>query len=254
MRDPNRLDNFYENLKKLHKENVPDWRFGQLISNFQSWYGNDIFYLEENQFMSKLNEFFRWDKRWKLMKYFFNLLNQKNNNNNQRNVSVLLRKDLDVNFSQERIKKNSHFMVYEFHERETCVCFVKYDDFYSFNTNGLNYSELQKLGFIIDLIVKAKYESYNNNISKNDIKALYNTASNALTDLLIEKLHTYMILLPNTKPSSIEYKNIKLIDFFGEKEIKNIGNSTSQLLTKISLMNKFNNFIFNDDIIVKIEI
>lgn len=58
MRDPNRLDNFYENLKKIHKEKVTDWRFGQLISNFQSWYGNDIFYLEENQFMSKLNEFF----------------------------------------------------------------------------------------------------------------------------------------------------------------------------------------------------
>ena len=34
------------------------------------------------------------------MKYFFNLLNQKNNSNNQRNVSVLLRKDLDVNVSQ----------------------------------------------------------------------------------------------------------------------------------------------------------
>lgn len=58
MRDPNRLDNFYENLKKMHKENVPDWRFGQLISNFVSWYGKDIFYLEESQFMSKLNEFF----------------------------------------------------------------------------------------------------------------------------------------------------------------------------------------------------
>lgn len=48
-------------------------------------------------------------------------------------------------------------------------------------------------------------------------------------------------------------KNIKLIDFFGEKEIKNISNLTSQLLTKISLMNKFNNAIFNDDIVIKIE-
>lgn len=187
------------------------------------------------------------------MKYFFNLLNQKKNNSNQRNVSVLLKKDSDVNFSQERIKKNSHFMVYEFHERETCVGFVKYDGFYSFNTNGLNYSEVQKLGFIIDLIVKSKYESYNNNISKNDIKTLYNTASNALIYLLIEKLHTYMILLPNTKPSSIKYKNIKLIDFFEEKEIKSINNSTSRLLTQISLMNKFNNVIFNNDIIIKIE-
>lgn len=144
-------------------------------------------------------------------------------------------------------------MVYEFHERETCVGFVKYDDFYSFTTNGLNYSEVQKLGFIIDLIVKSKYESYNNNISKNDIKTLYNTASNALTDLLIEKLHTYMILLPNTKPSSIKYKNIKLIDFFKENEIKNINNSLSRLLTEISLMNKFTNIIFNEDIVIKIE-
>ena len=58
MRDPNRLDDFYEKLKKIHKEKVPDWRFGQLISNFESWYGKDIFYLEESQFISKLNEFF----------------------------------------------------------------------------------------------------------------------------------------------------------------------------------------------------
>ena len=58
MRDPNRLDDFYEKLKKIHKEKVPDWRFGQLILNFQSWYGKDIFYLEESQFMNKLNEFF----------------------------------------------------------------------------------------------------------------------------------------------------------------------------------------------------
>lgn len=177
----------------------------------------------------------------------------KKNNSNQRNVSVLFKKDLDMNFSQERIKKNSHFMVYEFHERETCVCFVKYNDFYSFNTNGLNYSEVQKLGFIIDLIVKSKYESYNNNISKEDMKIIYNCASNALTYLLMEKLNTYMILLPNTKPSSIKYKNIKLIDFLEEKEIKNIGNSTSYLLTQISFMNKFNNAIFNDDIVIKIE-
>lgn len=177
----------------------------------------------------------------------------KKNNSNQRNVSVLLRKDLDVNFSQERIKKNSNFMVYEFYERETYVCFVKYDNFYSFNTNGLNYSEVQKLGFIIDLIVKAKYESYDDNISKNDIKILYNIAGNALTDLLTEKLNTYAILLPNTKPSSIKYKNIKLIDFCEENEIKNIKYFPSRLLTQISLMNKFNNIIFNDDIIIKIE-
>ena len=186
------------------------------------------------------------------MKYFFNLLNQKNNSN-QRNVSVLFKKDLDVNFSQERIKRNSHFIVYEFYEKETCIEFVKYNDFYSFNTNGLNYSEVQKLGFIIDLIVKAKYESYDDHISENDIKALCNIASNALTDLLKERLNACFILLPNTKPSSIKYKNIKLIDFFKENEIKNINNSLSRLLTEISLMNKFTNIIFNEDIVIKIE-
>ena len=64
------------------------------------------------------------------MKYFLNLLNHKKNNSNQRNVSVLFKKDLDVNFSQERIKKNSHFIVDEFCEKETYIEFVKYNDFY----------------------------------------------------------------------------------------------------------------------------
>ena len=105
----------------------------------------------------------------------------------------------------------------------------------------------------IDLIVKAKYESYDDHISENDIKALYNIASNTLTDLLKERLNTCFILLPNTKPSSIKYKNIKLIDFFKENEIKNINNSLSRLLTEISLMNKFTNIIFNEDIVIKIE-
>ena len=37
MRDPNRLDNFYAVLCKIHKESFPDLRFGQLMSNFFSW-------------------------------------------------------------------------------------------------------------------------------------------------------------------------------------------------------------------------
>ena len=41
--------------------------------------------------------------------------------------------------------------------------------------------------------------------------------------------------------------------FFEANNFKLWVRSPSQLLTKISLMNKFNNFIFNDDIIVKIE-
>lgn len=54
MRDPNRLDNFYEQLKQIHKENFPDWRFGQFLMNFISWYGRDPFYLEEGRFIEIL--------------------------------------------------------------------------------------------------------------------------------------------------------------------------------------------------------
>lgn len=56
MRNPDRLDSFYEELKKMHKDKVPDWRFGQLILNFIRWYG-DPFFLEEKGFLEKLREF-----------------------------------------------------------------------------------------------------------------------------------------------------------------------------------------------------
>lgn len=56
MRDPKRFDKFYEELKKIHSQYFPDWRFGQFMINFMSWYG-DPFYLEEDKFMTKINEF-----------------------------------------------------------------------------------------------------------------------------------------------------------------------------------------------------
>ena len=37
MRNPNRLDNFYFQLREIHKTQFPDWRFGQLMSNFFGW-------------------------------------------------------------------------------------------------------------------------------------------------------------------------------------------------------------------------
>lgn len=61
MRDPNRLDSFYENLKAIHKNYIPDWRFGQFILNFISWYYNkyktDIFYLEEDKIIKEFRNF-----------------------------------------------------------------------------------------------------------------------------------------------------------------------------------------------------
>lgn len=61
MRDINRLDNLYNELKELHKQ-VPDWRFGQFIMNFISWYmtkyKRDIFYVEDDKIIYLFKEFF----------------------------------------------------------------------------------------------------------------------------------------------------------------------------------------------------
>lgn len=53
MRDINRIDKFLEKLGELWKENVPDWRFMQLICNLQSAYGSDLFYIEEDKLLEK---------------------------------------------------------------------------------------------------------------------------------------------------------------------------------------------------------
>lgn len=61
MRNPNRLDAFYEEVKRIHKESFPDLRFGQLMYNIFSWLANnnlkDPFYMEEDEFLSHLKEF-----------------------------------------------------------------------------------------------------------------------------------------------------------------------------------------------------
>ena len=61
MRNPDRLDSFYEAVKNIHKEQFPDWRFGQLMSNFFGWlYQNksiDCFFPEENDMITYLEEF-----------------------------------------------------------------------------------------------------------------------------------------------------------------------------------------------------
>ena len=80
MRDVNRLDNFYNELKKLHKH-FPDWRFGQFITNFISWYDNkyhnNIFYIEEDKMLELIAKFI--DDMDKLTK-------ERKVNNNVKNV------------------------------------------------------------------------------------------------------------------------------------------------------------------------
>lgn len=61
MRDPNRLDAFYETLKEIHKTYFPDWRFGQFIINFQGWYYDkyhrDVFYVEDGSVLGDIKDF-----------------------------------------------------------------------------------------------------------------------------------------------------------------------------------------------------
>ena len=52
MRDPERIRPFLETLEKCWMR-VPDWRFGQLISNFQLQINQDLFYIEDDT-MEKL--------------------------------------------------------------------------------------------------------------------------------------------------------------------------------------------------------
>lgn len=60
MRDPNRLFKIYDTMYDYHKNN-PDLRMMQLFNIFLSWYyskyKNDGFYLEDDKFIEKFNEF-----------------------------------------------------------------------------------------------------------------------------------------------------------------------------------------------------
>lgn len=60
MRDPKRIDKFCDEIKRIWKDNVPDWRFGQLISNFEYWLkgkGIDMFFPEEKEMLRLFKEF-----------------------------------------------------------------------------------------------------------------------------------------------------------------------------------------------------
>ena len=56
MRDPERIIPFLLEIGKLWKEKVPDWRFGQLMYNFFSAYG-DPFYWEDNSFLELFKKY-----------------------------------------------------------------------------------------------------------------------------------------------------------------------------------------------------
>lgn len=61
MRNSNRLDSFYFQLREIHKTKFPDWRFGQLMSNFLGWVYSekkiDPFFPEEDKMLEYFKEF-----------------------------------------------------------------------------------------------------------------------------------------------------------------------------------------------------
>lgn len=61
IRNPNRLNDFYSQLCEIHKKSFPDWRFGQLCSNFFGWLvfekNRDIFFPEESEMLTYLKEY-----------------------------------------------------------------------------------------------------------------------------------------------------------------------------------------------------
>lgn len=55
MRDPNRLEPLYNKIAQLHKM-VPDQRISQFLINVLSEFKIDPFYLEDNEFVEKLEK------------------------------------------------------------------------------------------------------------------------------------------------------------------------------------------------------
>lgn len=67
MRDPKRIDEFCDELKALW-HTVPDWRFGQLMSNVLGEVyvkeNRDIFFIEDDEMLDDIKEVF--EKKYKL--------------------------------------------------------------------------------------------------------------------------------------------------------------------------------------------
>lgn len=60
MRDPERLDEFYDELKRIHKEKFPDWRVGQFWMNVlgeMQGTGKDPFFPEEQEMIEFIRKY-----------------------------------------------------------------------------------------------------------------------------------------------------------------------------------------------------
>ena len=61
MRKAERLDYYYDEKCRLHKKYLPDWRVGQLDSNFYGWLGavqgRDLFFPEEDEMLKWFKQY-----------------------------------------------------------------------------------------------------------------------------------------------------------------------------------------------------
>ncbi len=57
MRDVNRILRITSRIADKWYDKCPDWRFMQMVCNFMAWLGSDVFYLEDDKFEEKFNEF-----------------------------------------------------------------------------------------------------------------------------------------------------------------------------------------------------
>ncbi len=67
MRDVKRIKKFCDELAQLWEDNVPDWRFGQLMTNVLGQMaidGIDIYFPEEPEMMDYLRKYFEKEKQY----------------------------------------------------------------------------------------------------------------------------------------------------------------------------------------------
>lgn len=63
MRDPERIKIFCNELADIWETKCPDWRFGQLVGNVFRASNHDPFFVEEDEMMKMIKEYFHVENR-----------------------------------------------------------------------------------------------------------------------------------------------------------------------------------------------
>jgi hypothetical protein len=57
MYNPQRCIPMAVKIGEIWRDKTPDWRFGQMMTNFQTYIGNDAFYITDDDFLTKLESY-----------------------------------------------------------------------------------------------------------------------------------------------------------------------------------------------------